>query len=150
MSNAFDLTVNALRSQGLNSDEILEEMSKIFQKLAETSSNPAKPETTEEKIRELLKEVALPIHVTGYEYWMEAIRVYKKNKNMNMSEIYNEVADICGTTPSKVERGMRYAAEYAFKKYPKDSIESFFGSKAYVQRKRLTNTEFLTILASKI
>jgi len=150
MSNAFELTVNALRKQGLNSDEILEEMSELFQKLAQTNKAPAKPKTTEEKIRRLLKRAGMPIHVKGYECWVEAMRIYKQNESMKMSQIYKEVADIHGTTPSAIERLMRYAAGYAFKNYPKNNIESFFGSKAYIDKEKLSNIEFLTILADKI
>lgn len=92
----------------------------------------------------------MPIYVMGYEYWVVAIGIYKQNENMKMSQIYKGVANICGTIPKRVERSMRYAAEYAFKNYPKKNIESFFWSKEYVQREKLSNIEFLTIMADKI
>ena len=150
MSNAFDVTVNALRENGLNSDQILKELSKLFQKMAETMECLDEKEVVEKKVISLLKKVGVPVHLKGFEYWKEAIIYYKETGNANMEEIYQEVAWNCKTTSSKVERSMRYSAEYAFKKCSKEDIETTFGSKVYMERSKITNKEFLTVLAYQI
>ena len=151
MSNAFDVTVNALRENGLNSDQILKELSKLFQKMAETMECLDEKEVVEKKVISLLKKVGVPVHLKGFEYWKEAIIMYKEAKGkLTLERIYREVAGVYGTTSSKVERSMRYSVEYAFKKCPKEDIEATFGSRIYVDRKNITNREFMAILAKQI
>ena len=151
MSNAFDLTVEALRKSGLNSDQILDELSKLFRKMAETNNVSGETELIEMNATSLLKKLGVPIHVKGFEYWKKAIILYKKTTGKrSLEKIYNDVADDCDTTPSKVERAMRYSIEYAFKKCNPKDIEATFGSKVYMERNKITNKEFLFILAEQI
>ena len=146
MDTAFDLTVKALREKGLNSDEILKELSELFQKMAETSNTPNVEEDVEGKVTCLLEKVRVPIQVSGFEYWKEAIIEYKETGRLHMGEIYQRVAFICKSTDSKVERAMRYSIKCAFEKCSQKEWEAIFGSKIG----KPTNKEFLCILAKQI
>ena len=76
--NAFDLTVNALREQGLNSDEILQQLSQLFEFLKTADETKFKDEVVF-KSRIILKKVGVGTNLKGYEYWIEAIKIYKNN-----------------------------------------------------------------------
>ena len=147
--NAFDLTVNALRAQGLNSEEILRELGCIFQKL--TDSVDDTPKATETKIREFLKKIGMPSHLDGYEYWVVAIQIYKKNgMSLITKEIYPQVAEIYKTTPSSVEKSMRNAIGVAFERGAEDIITKVFGNSISPKRGIATNVEFLATIAEQV
>ena len=147
--NAFDLTVNALRAQGLNSEEILRELGCIFQKLTDSVADT--PKATETKIRELLKEIGMPNHLKGFEYWVVAIQIYKKNgMSLITKEIYPQVAEIYKTTPSSVEKSMRNAIGVAFERGSEDIITKVFGNSISPKRGIATNVEFLATIAEQV
>lgn len=149
--NAFDLTVNALRAQGLNSEEILRELGCIFQKLTDSVADT--PKATETKIRELLKEIGMPSHLDGYEYWVVAIQIYKKKvgKVSMTKDIYPNVAKICkDTTSRRVERSMRSAVEKALNRCPGDIVVEFFGNSISPKSCMVPNKEFIATIAKKV
>lgn len=148
--NAFDLTVNALRAQGLNSEEILRELGCIFQKL--TDSVDDTPKATETKIREILKKIGMPSHLDGYEYWVVAIQIYKKKigKISMTKDIYPNVAKICKVNTSSVERSMRSAVEKALNRCPEDIVMEFFGNSISPKSWVVPNKEFIAIIAKKV
>ena len=149
MSNAFDLTVKALREKGLNSDEILEELSQLFRELANSEIDEAEKEDT--KVRNLLNKLGIPGSIKGYGYWRVAIPLYKKNPNMAIVKgVYTQVAEMYSTTPSRVERGLRHAVKCVFNRCPEKIITEVFGEAYTYKKDSLTNSEFLAILAEKI
>lgn len=142
MSNAFDETVENLRKQGLNSDEILEELSRLFA-----------DKEMEKKIRNLLNKICMPVNITGYDCWVDAIKIYKKARGKKlrmMTDIYSPVAKKRGTTTSWAERAMRFAVERVFDRCPVDIIDSVFGNNRDIKRGKLKNSEFLVIMAEQI
>lgn len=124
MNNAFDLTVRALREQGLNSDEILEELSKLFQELANPRSKSVKQEDTEEKIMSLLDARRMPKTLKGYEFWVTAIQVRKNNgRNMSLMQLQEEVAVIHGRTSYQVMMRMKLAFDRCWKTENMEELE---------------------------
>lgn len=159
MSNAFDLTVNALREQGLNSNEILKEvvnskeLSKILSNLVDSNPKSNPDEVTEAKIKMLLTNLGMPAKLRGYNCWVVAIRIYKNAGSKRLSitrDIYPQVATTLGHSTAMVERAMRVAVERMFDRCPADTIESMFGKNLDIQRGKLTNLEFLVVLSEKI
>lgn len=149
--NAFDLTVTALREQGLNSDEILKELSQLFQRLANTDKKYGTDETNETRIRGLLKKLGMPNNLKGYEYWVVAIQIYKENGKVSLKkEIYPQVAKICGDTPLRIERAMRNAVEVMFKRGSTEVIMEVFGNNVYLELGHATNKEFIATMAEQI
>lgn len=64
-----------------------------------------------------LKELGFNISSIGFNYWVLAVDLYNRNCEeygiVNISNIYEEVAEIYHTTKSRVERAMRTARRTA-------------------------------------
>ena len=60
-----------------------------------------------------LKELGFNISSIGFNYWVLAVDLYNRNCEqygiVNMTNIYEEIAEIYHTTKSRVERAMRTA-----------------------------------------
>ena len=151
MSNAFDLTVSALREQGLNSDEILNELSKLFKMMEHTDKKEAETKDIETKIKERLDAVYMPCNIRGYDCWVQAIRIRKERGRAKLTrEIYPEVAKIYGISTMAVERAMKHAVERTFNRCPARIVELEFKNAVSLESGKLTNSEFLVIMAEKI
>ena len=152
MCNAFDVTVEALRKQGLNSDEILGELSKLFQKFADFSIESAKEQSTVTKIQKILKKLGMPVQLKGYKYWVDAIEFYVENGGMlKIGEIYTMVAEKYEVSYTKVERNMRFAVEHAFDEYVDPEVaEAMFGKNKSSVTGKPRNRQFLIVLAEQI
>lgn len=149
-TNAFDITVSALRDKGLNSEEILKELSKLFQAMsANAETTTTIPEGTtedkEKKLKKLLLATGIPRNLSGYHYLISAILLYQQNPAQSMTkELYVAVAQKHGTTPVRAERAMRHAIESAFNRCDTDVIYKFFGETLNPARGKPTNSEFIT------
>jgi len=153
MSNAFDLTVKHLREQGLNSDEILEELSKMFPNLTLSNGKVDDEEEIEEKAKKLLNVMCMPINSVSYFYWVMAIKLYKNahdKKPKMMRDIYSPIAKKYGANISSVERAMRVAVEYTFERCPADTHDHVFRNKFDTQKGKINNSEFLAIMSELI
>ena len=152
--STFDFTVKTLRQQGLNSDEILEELSKLFNEGKYNMQELENEGSKEYRIRKALKILGVPCHLKGYECWEIAIQIYKKNKmkkKFSMTkEIYPQIAEILEVSPSIVERRMRIAVDKAFERCPEEVIQEIFGNSYSHKKHKPTNVEFLTALAEQI
>lgn len=60
-------------------------------------------------IKQELLELNFNVNSIGLLYWIEAIKIYRKNKYSGIIELYEDVAKKFNATKSKVERGMRTA-----------------------------------------
>lgn len=64
-----------------------------------------------------LKELGFNISSVGFNYWVLAVDLYNRNCEeygiVNISNIYEEVAEIYHTTKARVERAMRTARRTA-------------------------------------
>lgn len=151
MDNAFDLTVNALRGQGLNSDEILKELSKMFQVFS-TSANVAQiKDSDEEKIRMLLNKLCVPVENRGYKCWIIAIKEYKKaDSKIRMKEVYNKVGEKCEISPKFAERAMRHAIKCATLECEEETLKEIFGHNISSRTGRPKNGQFIAVLSELI
>lgn len=148
-NTAFDKTVEALRSQGMDAEAILEELSKLFRKLeADTAGVKA---DTSAKLKALLKDCGIPNHILGYSYLMVAIPMYRKNPRQKItSELYPSVARHFETTGSRVERGIRHAIECGFDRCGADMITMVWGNTLDPSRGKPTNREFIAHIADML
>lgn len=136
----FDIIVNTMREEGLNSDKILENLSKFFHQ----KDDP-------ELIRNFLMKLGISSEIGGFECWVSALGMYKAKRNISITgELYPEVAKIHGITPSNVERRMRYAIQYIFERSPRETITSVFGDTAYFKKGIPSNKKCLAILSRQI
>lgn len=91
-----------------------------------------------------LESFGIPKNINGYLYLKTAIELAAENFDlvMNMvSGLYPAIAAACETTPSRVERSIRYAIEYSWNsKNP--IIRSFF-------RHKPCNSEFIAFISDR-
>lgn len=100
------------------------------------------------------KELGVTANLLGYEYSayiIEGILTDKYTRNDGMvSVIYAEAAKKFKTTPSAVERGIRHSITKVFDRAPVDIIKKYFGNTVSSYSGKLTNCEFLYMIAEHI
>ena len=100
------------------------------------------------------KELGVSANLLGYEYSayiIEGILTDKYTRNDNMVKVvYKEAAREFKTTPSAVERGIRHSITRVFDRAPVDIIEKYFGNTVSSYAGKLTNCEFLFMIAEHI
>lgn len=104
-------------------------------------------------IREILKEIGIPCHIAGYKYIRDIIEILKKEPykiNKLVKEIYVEIAFKNKTTPSSVERAIRYAIEKVFTYGDSEEIYKYFGSSYSKDKGKPTNKEFIAMMTELI
>lgn len=66
-----------------------------------------------------LLQLGFNITSIGFDFWLTAIRIYLKNRQISMMTLYNEIAKMTNKTASQVERAMRTASATAKEKIKK-------------------------------
>lgn len=151
--NEFDLTVSNLRSKGLNSDQILEELSILFRKgKSEGKANPWNEKEPmlltnkhkENKLSDILLKIGIPRHLVGYSYIIKAVLLYESNTKLRIvKDIYNSIAEEFNSSIPCIERGIRVAIECAFQRGDPDVLDEMFGKTVSYSKDRPTNLEFI-------
>ena len=93
----------------------------------------------ESKTEDLLLELGFNINSKGFEYWKQAIELYK-NKKYSMTDLYIELADKNSTGKGAVERCLRFSSETA-----KNSIK-----RKYNYNNKLNNRAILKLLSMEV
>lgn len=105
------------------------------------------------KIVEVLKDIGVPANLKGYEY-LKAVINAALNDRTYMGQVtkrlYPDVAAMCDTTPSRVERAIRRAIEVAFNNMDPEQVTQYFGRCCSYYKGKVTNSEFIAILAERI
>lgn len=159
--NPTELIVDALRAQGLSSEQILEAMiqggfqAKTFEKKNESveikESKILSHIQKENKLKDLLLDLGIPRHLRGYRYIIRAVLLYEENPDQMMTkEIYPTVAKEFNVKGEQVERSIRHAIECAWKRCPIEVQEKFFGSTVSLNKCKPTNSEFIAICAERL
>lgn len=108
---------------------------------------------TEIRISELLRELGVPANLKGYSYLRSAIAETFHDVGL-LSQVtkrlYPLIALEYGTTPSRVERGIRHAIEVAWIRGNIDVIHRIFGYTVSIERSKPTNSEFIAMLSDKL
>lgn len=108
----------------------------------------------ESKVEQCLKELGVPIQINGYKYIKSAVvEIYFNPELLNnvVGKLYPRLAEIYNGTPSKIERGMRYAIEIIFSKSTPNAIFEYLGYNNYnFSTKKLTNKEFVVAISEKV
>lgn len=86
--------------------------------------------------KDYLFKLGFNINSIGFDFWLTAIRIYLKNRQISMMTLYNEIAKITNKTASQIERTMRTASETA-----KENIK-----KLYDYNGKLSNKTILTLI----
>lgn len=91
-------------------------------------------------IEDLLDELNIPANNAGYKYWIMAVEIKLEHREETMGNICIDVARKYRTTPSNVERALRYAHMEN-----RDRIKTYF-TIGY----RITNKRFLALLIREL
>lgn len=112
--------------------------------VSETKNDSTPREIDERIVKKLLKEMAVPMNIKGYQYLSKAIVLLSKEKGMKISlGLYPKVAKEFGTTGSRVERSIRHAVERTFEIGNYTMLYEVCGTKVSVTKGKMTNSEFM-------
>ena len=103
----------------------------------------------------ILQELQLPFHIQGTRYTRVAIKYMLKqevplDKILITKEVYPTVAKECNTTPSKVERAIRYCVNFILEKETMDIVSPDKYGVNINGNHKLSNSKFLMILARHV
>ena len=104
-------------------------------------------------VTNVIHEVGVPAHIKGYQYLREAIMMVVNDIdviNQITKQLYPDIAQKYGTTPSRVERAIRHAIEVAWGRGQTDTVENIFGYTVSAAKGKPTNSEFIAMIADKL
>ncbi len=107
----------------------------------------------ETEVTAIIQEVGIPANIKGYQYIRNAIILVVNNNDIINSvtkELYPEVAKMCDTSPSRVERAIRHAIEVAWDRGDTETLNRMFGYTISVSKGKPTNSEFIAMIADKL
>jgi two-component system, response regulator, stage 0 sporulation protein A len=110
-------------------------------------------EELDRSIAELLHRLAIAPHLKGYKYLKQAIISVINDKGMLDSityKIYPFVAEMFGTTPTRVERAIRSSIENAWDRCRVETIEQIFGYSLDERKGKPSNSEFIAMIADRV
>lgn len=105
------------------------------------------------EITRVMRHIGVPAHLKGYEHVRQAIILCVKTPTMLeyvTGELYPAVADILGTTPSRVERAIRHAIESAWNRGDLDVFDHYFGGTIDPDKGKPTNSQFIATMVDYI
>ncbi|MBO6263400.1 MAG: sporulation initiation factor Spo0A C-terminal domain-containing protein [Clostridia bacterium] len=104
------------------------------------------------KITEVLNGIGMPPHLCGAKFLRAAVEVFSDGfkDNKRLYDVYKEVAEMCLTTPSKVERSIRNAIETAWNRNSYSRFNAVFGKNVFGRYDKPTNGEFIALLVDKV
>lgn len=107
---------------------------------------------TEYRLTTLLENIGVPKHIKGFRYIFDAVMMVYQNQeciNKMTSVIYPNIAEQYKTNAGNVERAMRNAVDLTLGKAD-ENILNIFKSAEYSKSGRVSNTEFISILAERL
>lgn len=106
-----------------------------------------------ERIVSLLKNLGIPAKLMGYEYIKQALIALDEQPDMIhgiTTRLYPCIAEKCETTASRVERGIRVAIVKSFDNITPDQVKEYYGNCVNFKSGRVSNGEFIGIMAERI
>lgn len=104
-------------------------------------------------VTNLLHEIGIPANRRGYYYLRTAIIWGMKDVRsieFITKDLYPNIAKKYGTTPSRVERAIRYSIEGAVVRGNIETIERIFGYTVSSKKGKPTNSEFIAMLVDTL
>lgn len=105
-----------------------------------------------ESIASTLRELGIRPNLSGYRFMKEALEMVYGDigylRRMT-SQLYPDIAEKFGTTPSRVERALRHAIETAWHR-GNGSIRSLMGGAINSNNTKPTNTEFIAAVVENL
>ena len=110
-------------------------------------------ELLETTVTNIIHEIGVPAHIKGYQYLRSAIIIAVGDMDILNSitkQLYPTIAEMYGTTASRVERAIRHAIEVAWNRGRVETINDLFGYTVSARKGKPTNSEFVALIADKI
>ena len=107
----------------------------------------------EPRVSRLLHRMGIPAHIAGYRYLRSAILLSVDGGPETLSAtgyLYPAVAEMYGSTPSRVERAIRTAILLAWDRGDMNLLNEYFGYTVRTDRGRPTNKEFIALIADNL
>ena len=147
----FDLFIDRLRQLSKTRQKSDSEMAQG----GEINPGNAKSEyvSIDARITEILHKIGVPPHIKGFQYIREAILMVYEDANCLSKVtkiIYPGIAEKFDTTASRVERAIRNAIEIAVNRGNPEYIQIYFGHTLSGKKNKLTNSEFVALVAEKL
>ena len=104
-------------------------------------------------IAQLLNNIGMPNKLSGYRYLRRALLYVRENPKMLddlASGLYATIANEEGTTPTNVERSIRYAIEFVFMYGCLDALQDLFGFTINSNKGKPSNREFIAMMADHL
>lgn len=104
-------------------------------------------------VTDVLIELGVPTNVKGYQYIRDSIVLAIHDMSMLhyiTKLIYPSIAAKYDATPSSVERAIRNAIEICFTRTGGDVLYHTFGNAIDVNKGKVTNSEFIGLIADKL
>jgi two-component system, response regulator, stage 0 sporulation protein A len=152
----FDINVLVSRIRQIYNDEKVSSFShnKVLTKVsAENVKQPNQSFNLEVEVTNMMHEIGIPPHMSGYQYIREAIMMTVNNSKIFSSitrVLYPAVAEKYSSSSQKVERAIRNAIESAWERGHPDSIDTLFGYTVNNSKGKPTNSEFIAMIADKV
>lgn len=105
------------------------------------------------KVTDILHQIGVPAHIKGYQFLRNAILMTAREPELINSvtkRLYPDIAKMCSTTSSRVERAIRHAIEVAWDRGDVDTLNSYFGYTIHNLRGKPTNSEFIAMISDKM
>lgn len=105
----------------------------------------------EAKVTNTIRTLGIPAHIKGYQYIREGVLLALNDENMLAyitKYLYPTIAKKYNTTSSSVERAIRHAIGVAWERGNSSAIAEIYGCE-YMEERRPTNSEFLSVLVDK-
>lgn len=152
----FDINVLITRIRQVYHDEKLSAFTQTSLASKVTLDNSRQPDQNlniEIEVTNMMHEIGIPPHMSGYQFIREAIMMTIDNSKLFNSitkVLYPSVAEKYGSTPQKVERAIRNAIESAWERGNPDSVDTLFGYTVNYSKGKPTNSEFIAMIADKV
>lgn len=128
----------------------------VCRRFGKDERNEAAAQSDAKALRSLIDalciKVGIPIHIQGYAYICEAVQMVVCQPdiiNRITRELYPGIASRYETSSSKVERSIRHAVSVLWQRGRVDAINQIFGFPVCAHEKKLTNGEFIALLANR-
>lgn len=108
-------------------------------------------ENIEDVISEILVELGMPSHITGYRYSVYAIKLAVEVPDIIgaiTGKLYPAVAEHYGITAIRAERAIRHGIECTWDRGSIDVFEKYFGNTISITKGRPTNSEFIARISN--
>lgn len=105
------------------------------------------------EVTKILLELGIPTNVKGYQYVREGILIAIRDMSMLhyiTKFIYPSIAEKYDATPGSVERAIRNAIEICFTRTGGDILYKTFGNAIDAEKGKVTNSEFIGLIADKL